>query len=183
LAGLSPAGMAASLAARPILDGSRGRGAQIDPLTPHQPLKQGPGSGMLPCRPRCWRSIGGSPQVVEDKLRGGVHGAVTHHSTRGAGQWDSKVAALTKLGIRACRSMCASRSPMRCLHEPAPDILTALTLEKPRAGNEIKRRFLTPLTQRLFGGYPGLDCAAAIRSRFPLKISSTFVRCVAGRSC
>jgi hypothetical protein len=44
------------------------------------------------------------------------------------------------------------------------DIFTALTLEKPRARNEIERRFLAPLAERLFDGYPSLDYAAAIRT-------------------
>jgi hypothetical protein len=44
------------------------------------------------------------------------------------------------------------------------NIFTALTLEKPRARNEIERRFLAPLTDRLFAGYPDLTYAAAIRA-------------------
>jgi acyl-CoA hydrolase len=44
------------------------------------------------------------------------------------------------------------------------DIFTALTLEKPRAQNEIERRFLASLAERLFDGYPSLDYAAAIRT-------------------
>ena len=44
------------------------------------------------------------------------------------------------------------------------NIFTALTLEKPRARNDIERRFLAPLTDRLFAGYPDLTYAAAIRA-------------------
>jgi hypothetical protein len=33
-------------------------------------------------------------------------------------------------------------------------ISTALTLARPRWKSEIERRFLEPLTERLFGGYP-----------------------------
>jgi acyl-CoA hydrolase len=44
------------------------------------------------------------------------------------------------------------------------DIFTALTLEKPRPRNEIERRFLGPLAQRLFDGYPSLAYATAIRA-------------------
>jgi len=43
-------------------------------------------------------------------------------------------------------------------------IFTALTLEAPRAKSELERRFLDPVAQRVFAGYPALDYAAAIRS-------------------
>jgi acyl-CoA hydrolase len=43
-------------------------------------------------------------------------------------------------------------------------IFTALTLEPPRAKSELERRFLDPIAQRLFAGYPLLDYAAAIRA-------------------
>ncbi len=42
-------------------------------------------------------------------------------------------------------------------------IFTALTLEAPRPKSEIERRFLAPVAQRAFAGYPALDYAAAIR--------------------
>ena len=42
-------------------------------------------------------------------------------------------------------------------------ILTALTLEKPRYENELHRRFLEPVIERLFGDYPQLDYARARR--------------------
>ncbi len=41
-------------------------------------------------------------------------------------------------------------------------IFTALTLEAPRAKNEIEHRFLDPVAQRVFAGYPPLHYAAAI---------------------
>jgi acyl-CoA hydrolase len=41
-------------------------------------------------------------------------------------------------------------------------IFTALTLEPPRAKNELEHRFLDPIVQRLFAGYPPLHYAAAI---------------------
>jgi len=41
-------------------------------------------------------------------------------------------------------------------------IFTALTLEPPRAKNELERRFLDPIAQRIFAGYPPLRYAAAI---------------------
>jgi acyl-CoA hydrolase len=41
-------------------------------------------------------------------------------------------------------------------------IFTALTLEAPSAKSELERRFLDPIAQRLFAGYPALDYAAAI---------------------
>ncbi|MBI1180066.1 MAG: acetyl-CoA hydrolase [Alphaproteobacteria bacterium] len=42
-------------------------------------------------------------------------------------------------------------------------IITALTLEKPRAGGGIERRFMEPFVERVFGGYPELLYAAALR--------------------
>jgi acyl-CoA hydrolase len=42
-------------------------------------------------------------------------------------------------------------------------IFTALTLEPPHAKSELERRFLGPLAQRLFAGYPALAYATAIR--------------------
>ena len=47
-------------------------------------------------------------------------------------------------------------------------IFTALTLEKPRGKSLLERRFLEPLSQRLFGGYPDLAYAVALHeSRLP----------------
>ncbi len=43
-------------------------------------------------------------------------------------------------------------------------IFTALTLEPPRAKSALERRFLDPIVQRLFAGYPPLDYAAAIHA-------------------
>jgi hypothetical protein len=39
---------------------------------------------------------------------------------------------------------------------------TALTLEKPKPSSELERRFISPVTDRLFGGYPDLDYATAL---------------------
>ena len=44
-------------------------------------------------------------------------------------------------------------------------IFTALTLETPRARNDIERRFLEPFAARVFAGYPELAYAAAQRAR------------------
>ena len=44
-------------------------------------------------------------------------------------------------------------------------IFTALTLEKPRGKSELERRFLRPLTERLFSGYPELSYAVALQER------------------
>ena len=41
-------------------------------------------------------------------------------------------------------------------------IFTALTLEAPRAKSELERRFLDPIVQRVFAGYPALRYATAI---------------------
>src|SRR5690606_10679566 len=43
------------------------------------------------------------------------------------------------------------------------NIFTALTLEAPRAGSEIEKRFLAPISERLFAGYPELLYAKALR--------------------
>src|SRR5580692_9387019 len=43
-------------------------------------------------------------------------------------------------------------------------IFTALTLEAPRAKSELERRFLDPIAQRLFAGYPPLAYAAAVHN-------------------
>lgn len=43
-------------------------------------------------------------------------------------------------------------------------IFTALTLERPRAENELERRFLEPVVERLFGDYPDLDYVSALRA-------------------
>jgi acyl-CoA hydrolase len=42
-------------------------------------------------------------------------------------------------------------------------IFTALTLEKPRYGSELERRFLEPVIERLFGAWPELAYARALR--------------------
>src|ERR1700689_5791516 len=42
-------------------------------------------------------------------------------------------------------------------------IFTALSLEKPHYGNELERRFLEPVIERLFGGYPELAYTRALR--------------------
>jgi acyl-CoA hydrolase len=50
-------------------------------------------------------------------------------------------------------------------------IFTALTLEAPRAKNELERRFLDPIAQRIFAGYPALHYAAAVhKSAVPANI-------------
>ena len=43
-------------------------------------------------------------------------------------------------------------------------IFTALTLEKPKASNELERRFMEPVVERLFGDWPELAYARALRS-------------------
>ena len=50
-------------------------------------------------------------------------------------------------------------------------IFTALTLEKPRGRSELERRFLEPLSERLFGGYPDLSYAVALhQNRLPRNV-------------
>jgi acyl-CoA hydrolase len=43
-------------------------------------------------------------------------------------------------------------------------IFTALTLEKPRPSSEIEKRFINPVIERLFGGYPSLAYANALHA-------------------
>src|SRR5258708_3919991 len=52
----------------------------------------------------------------------------------------------------------------RAAADPSVDlrIFTALTLEKPRGRSLLERRFIEPLSQRLFGGYPDLAYAVAL---------------------
>jgi hypothetical protein len=50
-------------------------------------------------------------------------------------------------------------------------IFTALTLEKPRAKQELERRFLDPISERLFSGYPPLAYGEALRdNRMPSNV-------------
>ncbi|TMH49258.1 MAG: acetyl-CoA hydrolase, partial [Betaproteobacteria bacterium] len=54
------------------------------------------------------------------------------------------------------------------------EILTALTLEKPRSGPELERRLLDPIVERLFGDYPDLAYATALRQgRLPRNVKIT----------
>jgi len=50
-------------------------------------------------------------------------------------------------------------------------VFTALTLETPRAQQELERRFLDPVSERLFAGYPALAYAEALRdNRMPSNV-------------
>lgn len=53
----------------------------------------------------------------------------------------------------------------RACADPSIDltIFTALTLEAPSPGSELQRRFLEPVSKRLFDDYPALDYAKALR--------------------
>ena len=44
-------------------------------------------------------------------------------------------------------------------------IFTALTLERPRPRGDLERRFVGPLSERLFGGYPDLAYVAALHEK------------------
>ncbi len=44
-------------------------------------------------------------------------------------------------------------------------IFTALTLEKPTPSADLERRFIGPVIERLFGGYPDLDYAKALHGK------------------
>ena len=49
-------------------------------------------------------------------------------------------------------------------------IFTALTLEKPHPSAELERRFIGPIAERCFGGYPDLAYAVALRQGLPSNI-------------
>src|SRR6202140_3217494 len=49
-------------------------------------------------------------------------------------------------------------------------IFTALTLEKPHPASELERRFIGPIAERCFGGYPDLAYAAAPRTGLPANV-------------
>src|SRR6266545_6603064 len=55
----------------------------------------------------------------------------------------------------------------RAAADPTIDlrIFTALTLEKPRPKGDLERRFVAPLAQRLFAGYPELAYSVALNER------------------
>src|SRR4030081_650680 len=46
-------------------------------------------------------------------------------------------------------------------------IFTALTLERPHPSSELERRFIGPIAERCFGGYPDLAYAVALRQGLP----------------
>lgn len=61
-------------------------------------------------------------------------------------------------------------------------IFTALTLEKPRPSSELERRFINPVIDRLFGGYPDLAYATALHAnRLPENIEVNEFFFLAGR--
>jgi len=43
-------------------------------------------------------------------------------------------------------------------------LFSALTLEKPKPSRELEKRFIAPVIERLFGGYPDLDYAEALHA-------------------
>src|SRR6185295_18232794 len=43
-------------------------------------------------------------------------------------------------------------------------LFSALTLEKPKPSRELEKRFIAPVIDRLFGGYPNLDYAEALHA-------------------
>jgi acyl-CoA hydrolase len=49
-------------------------------------------------------------------------------------------------------------------------IFTALTLEKPHPASELERRFIGPIAERCFGGYPDLAYAVALRKGLPANV-------------
>jgi acyl-CoA hydrolase len=61
-------------------------------------------------------------------------------------------------------------------------IFTALTLEKPRYSNDLEKRFLAPVIDRLFGGYPDLAYTKALRAgKLPTNVEVNEFFFLAGR--
>jgi acyl-CoA hydrolase len=61
-------------------------------------------------------------------------------------------------------------------------IFTALSLEKPHYGNDLERRFLEPVIERLFGGYPELAYIRGLRTgKVPPNITINEFFFLAGR--
>ncbi|WP_438275032.1 acetyl-CoA hydrolase/transferase C-terminal domain-containing protein [Nitrobacter sp.] len=59
---------------------------------------------------------------------------------------------------------------------------SALTLEKPRPSSELEKRFIAPVIERLFGGWPDLDYAAALhKGELPPNIKVTEFFFLAGK--
>lgn len=72
----------------------------------------------------------------------------------------------------------------RAAADPSIDlvIFTALTLEKPRPSSDLERRFMGPVVERLFGGYPELAYAKALHEkRLPANIEVNEFFFLAGR--
>ena len=72
----------------------------------------------------------------------------------------------------------------RAAADPGIDlrIFTALTLDKPRPPAELERRFIAPVVERLFGGYPDLAYVTALRSgRIPANVVVNEFFFLAGR--
>jgi acyl-CoA hydrolase len=72
----------------------------------------------------------------------------------------------------------------RAVTDPSIDltIFTALSLEKPHYSNDLERRFLEPVIERLFGGYPELAYVRGLRSgKFPPNITVNEFFFLAGR--
>ena len=65
-------------------------------------------------------------------------------------------------------------------------IFTALTLDRPRGKPGLERRFVAPLAERLFGGYPELAYATAqragLRMNAAMNVSPVSIRFMSGMS-
>jgi hypothetical protein len=61
-------------------------------------------------------------------------------------------------------------------------LFSALTLEKPRPSNELEKRFITPVIDRLFGDWPDLDYATALhKGALPPNVKVTEFFFLAGK--
>ena len=84
----------------------------------------------------------------------------------------SRIALGTPLGLGKANHL-VNEFFRRACEDPKIDlhIFTALTLTRPRGKNELERRLLEPLAQRIFDGYPELDYVEALkRRRLPTNI-------------
>jgi hypothetical protein len=81
------------------------------------------------------------------------------------GEVGKKIVLALPLGLGKANHV-ANALFMRAMEDPSIQlrIFTALTLEKPRGASDLERRFVQPMTERLFGGWPDLAYALARRA-------------------
>lgn len=100
-----------------------------------------------------------------------------------AGQFGSALTLALPLGLGKANTV-ANAIYKRAAKEPSLklNIFTALTLQRPSVSG-LEARFINPVLERLFGGYPELEYAKALRAgRLPKNIQVSEFFLLAGRS-